>query len=126
MSSAPIRSSSSPHKQGFLLIEALIALSMLCVVALGVGGYFHALFATQSEGMNRLKAVSIARTAMEHLCAGNERLIESGQEQFTVTYAVVPDLRTSYARATITVSWSQAKDVNRSITLDSGVSHEHA
>lgn len=126
MSSGPIRTLYCQRKQGFLLIEVLIALSMLCVVILGVGGYYHHLYMSQAEGKNRLQAVSIARSAMEHLCAGKQHYIKPVVEQFKVAWSITSAGTGSYAKAHVAVSWEQLAGTIRTVQLDSGVSHEYA
>lgn len=126
MSSALMRSLGEQKKQGFLLIEVLIGLSMLSVVALAVGGYFHAILNVQAEGMQRLKALSIARTTMEHVCAGNLNLIVPKQDQFSVEWELMPEVHSEYSRAQVIVSWYPHKGAIRTVTLESGVLHEHA
>ena len=125
MSSDSIWTLISNKKQGFLLIEVLIALSLLCLAVLGVGGYYQHLYSNHAEGKNRLRALSIARSSMERLCAGNQHLIDPAVEQFKISWNITPHSSDSYAKLRIEVSWEHRPGAIRMVTLDSGVVHEH-
>jgi len=126
MSTGTIQTLLSTKKQGFLLIELLIALAMISIIALGVGGYHHHIMANHLQGKNRLQAVSIARTTLEHICAGSSRAVPSDIKPFTVESVIAPPDKNGFSAVQVTVSWPTNQKAVRSVTLNSGVCRENA
>lgn len=113
----------SVKKRGFLLIELLMSLGMFSILALGVTTYYHYLAVLHKTGKNRLEATSIARTALEHLRAGREELIQPRQGLFTIDYQKKLPIN-GFFRISVSVSWQENKA--RKVTLETGLYHENA
>jgi prepilin-type N-terminal cleavage/methylation domain-containing protein len=126
MSSGPILNLFYSRKRGFLLIELMIALTMVSIIALSVGAYHAYIMAGQLEGKNRLVAVSLARTALEHICAGYQHSISLAPKPFMLESITQPPVKGGFSAVRVVVSWEQKKGVIRSVILDSGVYHENA
>lgn len=113
-------------KRGFLLIELMIALAMVSIIALSVGAYHTHIITSQLEGKNRLVAVSLARTTLEHINAGHRLLTALAPKPFIVESFIQSSVNGGFSAVRVIVSWEQKKGVMRSVTLDSGVYHENA
>lgn len=114
----------SSKKPGFLLIELLVALAFIGIIALGVGGYFYHIRASQSEGKNRLAALSLARTAMEHIYSGNQHAIPKDTKPYGIEVIINPP-HNGFSIVRVVVSWQQKKGEMRAVTLDSGIYYEN-
>lgn len=110
-------------KEGFLLIELLLGISMVALFALAVGNYLARLSYDHQEGINRLKAVSIARTTFEKVCIGKQDTLEQ-EEPFSIEWEQLPRDEVPFSHVRVTVSWYDKKGV-QSVSLDSGVAHAH-
>lgn len=126
MSSGPILNLFCSRKRGFLLIELMVAFTMVSIIALSIGAYHAHILASQLEGKNRLIAVSLARTALEHIRAGHQHSISLAPKPFVVESTIQPPVLGGFSAVRVIVSWEQKKGIMRSVTLDSGVYHENA
>jgi prepilin-type N-terminal cleavage/methylation domain-containing protein len=111
-------------KRGFLLIELMIALTMIGIIACSISAYQAHIIVSQLEGKNRLIAVSLARTALEHICAGHQQSISPAPKPFITESIVQPAVNGGFSAVRVIVSWEHKKGVMRSVVLDAGVYHE--
>lgn len=99
---------------------------MLSIAVTCVSGYYHSIATSQKEGRNRLAALSIARTAMEHISHGHESLIPSTINQFAIEFSIGPLESNRFSAVQVIVSWKQNGGNMRSVTLDSGIYRENS
>ncbi len=126
MSRGWIRTCFGKGARGFLLIELLVGLSIFMIVVLGASGYIYQLAKVHVEGKNRMRAITLARSAMAQLVAGKSHSIVQQQDQFRIEWQLVPDPQSQFSRAHVCVSWVEVAGALQSVSLDSGVSYAYA
>jgi prepilin-type N-terminal cleavage/methylation domain-containing protein len=113
------------NTRGFSLIEVLIAAAILGVVLLAIAGLFSTGYSNVGSGGRRTKAVAMAKQKIEELrdgvfppsTTGSPETLEGiYSRSWTVT---VTGASSQVATVTIAVSWPDANQGTRQVTLTS-------
>lgn len=114
------------NQQGFSLLEAVIALSILAIGLLALAGLQAVVTRGNTGSRNLTSAVMLAESQMEDLKAGGYSALSAGsdtQSVANVTFTRTWTITTPYASSsnmkliTVTVTWSDRTGSSRSVPL---------
>lgn len=109
-------------KKGFLLLELLIGLCIFNIFISLIVNYIVEVKNTQFEALNRIEALSIARSVIEEMSAGKNNVEKSKEKKFTIS--ITENIHHGvenipFKQVEVKVSWTNSGKQNRSVTLNS-------
>ena len=122
------------HKEGFLLIEFMIALSVICAVVVVIAQYQFRTAQWQQETISYMQATTLASTLLDDIIMGKKVLNTAELEHgdFLVSYYTVPlsaaitlpngfstRSATECNLVTVNIAWQEYSKTKKSITVSS-------